>query len=77
MVDQAKLLERIELWRRCRVEVQVREWEAPGALPALDLGLDFRRPEEVCLFRSGSTLLLRRHIHVWAAAVVFRAVSAR
>jgi hypothetical protein len=76
MVNEAQVLEREELRRGGWIKVQVWEREAPSALPAFDLGLDLRSPKQVCFLGGGSTVLLRRHIHVWAAAVVLRAVSA-
>jgi hypothetical protein len=76
MVDEAEVLQREELRRRRWVEVQVRERKAPSALPAFDLSLDLRGPKQIRLLRSGSTVLLRRHVHIRATAVVLRAVSA-
>ena len=75
MVKESELLEGVKLRIRSRVDVEIREWEDSSLLPAFNLRFDLRGPEQICLFRSNSTLLLNWHIHIRTTTVVFRAIA--
>jgi hypothetical protein len=76
MMNEAEIFEREELRIWSWKDVKIWEGEASSLLPALNFCLDLGSPQQVCFLRGGSSLLLDRHIHIWASAIVFGAVSA-
>lgn len=79
VVDQAKILESVQVRHRGWIDAQGRKRENTGPLPLCNVGLDLRSPHEVRLVRSGRTLRLRCHLHivVGAADLVLGAVAAK
>lgn len=74
MMDQSKVFQREELGCRGWKYVKIWEWEDSRLLPALNISLNFRRPEHVRLLRRQRALFLHRHVHIRTAAIVLRAV---
>jgi hypothetical protein len=76
VIYQSQILDREVLRRRCRVDVEVGEWEHSRLLPLLDRCLDFGSPHEIWLVRASRSVLRDRHVIVWAADLVLGAVTA-
>jgi hypothetical protein len=77
VVDQAQILNGIQVRKRSRVNCQRREREHASALPLPDCGLDLRCPHQIRLVGSGRALcIIGRNIVVGATDLVLGTVAA-
>ena len=77
MVNEAKVLKREELrsWRR--IDVKIGKGKVSSLLPAFNICLDFRSPQQICSLWGCGTLFLHGHIHVGTATVMLGTVTAK
>jgi len=76
MVNEAQLLDGVELHYWSWEYGSARKWEDASPLPAFNFLLDLPCPEEIRFFRCNSPLLLSWHVHIGTATVVLGAISA-
>ena len=79
MVDEAKVLKRVQVSHGSRVDAERWKREDASSLPLSNFRLNLRSPHEISLVRSGRALWLRGHLHivVRAADFVLGAVAAK
>jgi len=77
VVDEAQAFHRKELGIRLRVDVECREGEDAGLLPACNVGLDLGRPHHLGPVRRNRPVLANGDVIVRAPNLVLGAVAAK